>query len=266
MINQGSRMKKITIIIGLTICAVLLFQLIRMGVLALKTNSSKQKVNIAASPLPNSNVKSSTVTMKDITYEYQWFEVPDIKKLSLIANFTEKKNSAEILETSSCSAAINGGYYDTNGKPLGLFINSDLRTQAITSALVNGYVSVSDRPSIFFELQKSPTMAVQTGPMLIENGKTLPLVIKNDEFSRRMVAAMNIKGTLLFIAVFVPNTKVQGPQLADLPSVVETISKKLPFPLIKAINLDGGNASIFKNQDTYIQETTPVGSIFCVQK
>lgn len=217
-------------------------------------------------PLPTPSMKTSTVSWNDITYIYEWFEVPDSKKVSLLSNFTEKKSSLEIMNEQHCIAAINAGFYDTNNKPLGLFKNNTISTASIQSALLNGYLTIAPIPLISFEEPDRAVVALQTGPMLIVDGKKIKLVIKNDEHARRMIAGINAKGALVFMTIFVPETKVQGPQLADLPDIIEQINKTLPNPLVSAINLDGGNASMFKDKDVYIPEVLPIGSLFCLQE
>lgn len=230
-----------------------------------KSPSTEPFLDSSTTPLPTSSFKSSTVAWNGITYAYEYFEVTEISKLRLIANFTEKKSSEELLQKNNCIAAINGGYYVTNNKPLGLFSNQSINTPAIESALVNGYIAVTTKPTVSFDLPDHPKIALQTGPMLLSDGKTLKLAIKNDEYARRMIAGISSKGTLVLMTVFVPETKVQGPKLGDLPDVIGKINTRLADTFVSAINLDGGNASMFKNSAIYISEVSSVGSMFCLQ-
>lgn len=229
-------------------------------------NSPIRNSFVSPSPLPTSSVKSSTVSWNGIAYVYEYFVINDITQLTLIANFTQKKTSELLIKENSCQYAINGGYYDKNDKPLGLFINSSLKTQSIESALINGYLSISNKPTISFDPPDNPIIALQTGPILIVDGKKLKLAINNDEHARRMVAGISSKETLVFMTIYIPTSFVQGPQLEDLPDIIEQINKTLPNPLVSAINLDGGNASMFKNKDVYIPEVLPIGSLFCIQE
>lgn len=221
--------------------------------------------NILNTPLPTSPKKTSTVTWNDITYAYEYFEVNNISKLTLIANFTQKKTSERLMQENNCKYAVNGGFYDSNNRPLGLFANATVKTPSIENALVNGYISVTTKPTVSFDIQQNPVLAVQTGPMLMMDENKLKLAIKNDEYARRMIAGISSKGTLLFMTIFIPETKVQGPKLAELPDVIGQINKTLQNPLVSAINLDGGNASMFKNNTIYITEVSAVGSLFCVE-
>ena len=221
--------------------------------------------DILNTPLPTSSIKISTVTWNDITYAYEYFEVKDLSKLTLIANFTQKKTSERLMQENNCKYAVNGGFYDSNNKPLGLFANPTLKTPSIENALANGYVSVTTKPTVSFELPQNPVLAVQTGPMLMKDGNKLKLAIKNDEYARRMIAGISSPGTLLFMTIFIPETKVQGPKLSELPDVIGEINRTLQNPFVSAINLDGGNASMFKNENIYITEVSAVGSLFCLE-
>jgi hypothetical protein len=257
-------MKKIILVITLLSCAYCIFQFVRT---ANKTPPLNSEVSIFfPTPLPTQGVKSSTVVWNGIAYAYEYFEVTDISKLSLLANFTEKKASEILIKEKGCQYAINGGFYNTNDKPLGQFLNPTMETSSIKSSLVNGYISIASTPDISFTAIDNSVIAVQTGPMLMADGKKLILAIKNDEHARRMIAGISSRGTLVFMSIFIPETVLQGPQLADLPNVIEQISIKLSYPIVSAVNLDGGNASVFKNNNVYLEEFTHAGSLFCLQK
>ena len=91
------------------------------------------------------------------------------------------------------------------------------------------------------------------------DGKKLKLAIVKDEYARRMIAGISSKDTMIFMTIFIPEAKVQGPKLADLPDILERSN----LDMVSAINLDGGNASMFKNKNVFIQEISSVGSLFC---
>lgn len=220
------------------------------------------------SPLPSVSptVKPEMVEFNGLSYACAYFEVLDMSKLSLIANFSDKKTSKDNIDENTCTAAVNGGFYDTNNKPLGLFINQSLQTTAIQSSLLNGFLSIDSSPDIAYAEPKHVKMAIQTGPMLLLNGKKLPLIINNDEHARRVIAGITDGGFLVFLTIYTADSVSQGPLLGDIPEIVEIINTKLPHPLVSAINLDGGNASVFKNKDIYIPEVSTVGSMFCLQE
>ncbi len=168
-----------------------------------------------------------------------------------------------------CTSIINGGYYDRQNKPLGLFqVGSTIYSQQIKSDLVNGFIwtHASVSAAISIELPHLPFLfALQTGPILIREGKQLSLTINNDTPARRMVAAINMDKHIIFLTLYNGDSVYEGPLLADLPNIVSKISSKENLGITDAINLDGGSASAFYNADTHISELTPVGSIFCIK-
>lgn len=167
----------------------------------------------------------------------------------------------------SCQSGINGGFYDTDGQPLGLFVAGQIASKAIRSSLLNGFFTINaGTPSIS---QTPPEgnvrLGLQTGPRLLEDGSALPLRILRDERARRMVAAISSVNDVVFIALFSPDSVFDGPLLGDTPAIIRAISQQENINLVQAINLDGGSASAFYNQTVSLEELTPVGSMFCVK-
>lgn len=208
-----------------------------------------------------------TVEVNGITYSYAYFSIQNPTQLSLLANFSEKLLSTDLATSHNCETYINGNFYDTEGKPLGLWRSGSIvRNIASENRTFNGFLSMStsDIPSITFEEPLSPKIAVQTGPMLISEAQTLPLRIQNDEPARRMTAVLGEDRMLHFLTVFQKNATYSGPTLTDLPEIVQAIGKTHQWHITEAINLDGGSASAFSDSSIVLQELTPVGSIFCV--
>lgn len=211
-----------------------------------------------AAPLKN------VVTLNNEKFAYAFFPVTDPNTLVLVPNFTKPKDAETIKDEYVCASVINGGFYDKSNKPLGYFYaNEKTVGPRIESELVNGFVwGASGSAVISSELPRTPIdFALQTGPMLLFDGKVLPLAINNDAPARRMVAAKNDE--LIFIAVYSPESVFSGPLLGDLPEIVKLISDKEKLSVSEAINLDGGSASAFYSGETSLSELTPVGSVFC---
>lgn len=191
-------------------------------------------------------------------------------RVTLIPNFSEKKLSREILESNNCSAGINGGFYDTQNQPLGLFVsNFQTAHKAIENALLNGFIGIGANNGTFIGhelLDMHNRIALQTGPLLIANGKPLPLAIKNDEHARRMVAAIDADSTMMFLSLYNSDSVFDGPLLRDVPTMLTEINQKELLNIVNAINLDGGSASAFYNGSTELSELTPIGSFFCIKE
>jgi len=211
--------------------------------------------------------KDAVFSFKNKTYAYAFFTVSNYTTISLIPNFTEQKSAQVLTDTNACISGINAGFYSKEKTPLGLWNNgTDEKGQALTSLLFNGYYWI-DAKSAYITNTK-PTayrIAVQTGPLVLFDTKPLPLVIKNDEYARRMVAGVDEKGQTMFLTVFDPDSVYSGPLLAELPEVLQEIEPNLPFLLLHAVNLDGGSASAFISPNRTLSELTPVGSMFCIK-
>lgn len=212
----------------------------------------------------------NTVAYQNEHYTYSYFIVQHPENLVLIPNFSQKTDAKSVLDANSCSAAVNGGFYDTNNKPLGLFQTGDTTIgRQIESDLMNGYLWAQASASavvISSELPQVPfRFALQTGPILLFDGNVEPLTIHNDAHARRMVAAKNTDGQLLFMTVYNGESVFEGPYLATLPDILMLISSREKLDLADAINLDGGSASAFYFGTAALTELTPVGSIFCLK-
>lgn len=258
-------MKKLIVIIS----AILLVSLAGYATIYqyLKANSPTVPVPIATpSPLPTKIEKRvQSVSYKNEQYAYSYFIVQNPANLSLIPNFSHPKDAESLMSENNCTSVINGGFYDKQNKPLGFFQANEKEFGAkLDSELVNGFVWADASGSALISTEL-PTLtfrfALQTGPVLIFNGKVQPLRINNDTPSRRMIAARN--NDLLFLTVYNENSVYEGPLLGDLPQIIRLISDKESLGIEDAINLDGGTASAFYTGDTKLSELTSVGSLFC---
>jgi len=213
--------------------------------------------------------KIPTITIGTEQFTYAVIRVQTIPSVSLIPNFTKPKDVESRMKENNCTSAINGGFYDKAGKPLGYFqTGTSIVGSKIDSDLVNGFVwaDASGAAVISTRLpHETFRFAIQTGPMLVFDGNKLPLNIRNDTRARRMVAAKSMDNQLLFLTVYSADSVFDGPLLGDLPTSVMAVSTKENLNIADAINLDGGSASAFYSGDTSLSELTSVGSIFCVK-
>lgn len=224
---------------------------------------------VSPTPLPQSAKTPPTVEMNQAFFAYDVIRAATASALTLLPNFIEKKDSQSLRSAHACTSAINGGFYTKESRPLGLFqIGTRVWGPAIDSALVNGYLWV-DAEEHFLITSELPGVsrrfAMQSGPLLFFNQQMLPLTIHNDSGARRMVAAKTMDNALIFLTVYAADSVYDGPLLADLPRIVQTISEKERLDIADAINLDGGSASVFYREDTSLSELTPVGSLFCIR-
>lgn len=225
--------------------------------------ASMPKISLE-SPSPSKEHK--TIELQGVSYTYDYFTVTDISRLKLYENFTVRKTIDEVAGEKHCQFAINAGFYDTNNTPLGVFVGTNYtRRTHLSSALFNGYIFVlHDTAFIQAALPEGYSLALQSGPILLEHSEYRTLHIQDDEEARRMVAAKTASGDLIFMAIAFPNSSYQGPFLQNLPEVLRSIAHKEHLTLTDGINLDGGSASAFIGPTFQFSELNPVGGVFCL--
>lgn len=201
------------------------------------------------------------------TYRVAWLEVNNPSAISLIPNFTEHRTARSLIESKECTEVVNGGFYSKDNQPTGLFtIEERILRSANRNALLNGFflIDQDNRAAINGSIEGAPLrIGLQTGPILIGDGKTMTLAIHDDEFARRVAVGVTEKGTVIFLVVYDPENPWNGTRLADTPNILYQVKTRLQ--LRDVINLDGGSASIFIRGDLYLEELSSVGSFFCVK-
>ena len=152
-----------------------------------------------------------------------------------------------------------------DGKAQGLvMINKKILSKAKNSLILNGFIKIDNTLQIGKDFSGDADFALQTGPLLISNGKEIKLKMERDKPARRMIFAKNLSGRSVFITVFDPETEKIGPYLTDLPDIVQLINRKENLNLTDAVNSDGGGASAFYSSGKILTESVPVGSWWCV--
>lgn len=211
--------------------------------------------------------------MKEVIFQEKKFlfleqRISRPEKLVLLPNFEKKLPSTQLSRENNCRFLINGGFYDQQDQPLGwFFTQKSLFKKEIKSALLNGFFFQNEQGVIKIE-DISPSAPVvwglQTGPLLIFQNQPVRLSLVRDEQARRMVAALNQKDELIFLVITGGDSLAIGPLLTDLPAVVKKIGEELKEEFKTAVNLDGGTASAFINQEKTIKEYSFIGSFFCL--
>ncbi len=182
--------------------------------------------------------------------------------IQLIANYSEKKTGQEIQIAYSCDYLVNGGFYTKEETPVA-YIKADNQElgRVKDSLLFDGFLSVNKigTPRITRTLPTDTLVnALQTGPILVENGKQISLSIKNDKEARRVFSLISGENEVMFGIV-------QSSTLENLPSVVFNWAKENSIHIADAINLDGGSASTYRGANGVFPEISPIGSAFCIK-
>ncbi len=221
--------------------------------------------------LSRETVTNSYEVESDI--EIVWAKVGQ-RAVRLINNLEKKVLSAQLMDENKCTTGINGGYYGTDDKPQGwMVIEGKQISRRKTSLLMNGYVYTATGKTLYVSDRfpgEPVEYGLQSGPVLMTNGYPHKLSMARDKNARRMVVANSKSGEAFFISVYNPNYLYSGPMMVELPQLIKNLSDREHLDIVTAVNLDGGNASAFINDDQGNQislfETTMVGSWWCVSE
>ena len=230
-----------------------------------------------SSPLPEmideSPYLSTLKNMEEIEvggegYRFSWVKVSDVSKLQLFSNLETKKAAKTLREEKDCRLLVNGSYYGRDYQPLGWLVSQGKMVyQKTKSELMNGFLSVKDNKAYLGVIfpKGEVRIGLQSGPLLVDGDRALPLKIHSDERARRIVVGLNKKGELLFMVFAAQNSILSGPLLSELPEVVVSASRKMDQEIEVVVNLDGGAASAFLSEEVELDEISIIGSYFCLR-
>lgn len=208
------------------------------------------------------------ISLNGASYNVFWY-IPDVDKIILVPNYEAKLTSDEVINEYGCEFLINGGFYDEYREPLGLVIADSKQIGAYRqSSLFNGLFSINYflTPRITREVPEDTLkIAVQSGPILFDNGKQASISIENDKNARRSVAAVTGENELVFIHFTGTNNSYYGPTLTELPALIDKLNRDSHLNIADALNLDGGSASVYIKRDIRIKEINFPGAYFCEQ-
>jgi uncharacterized protein YigE (DUF2233 family) len=152
---------------------------------------------------------------------------------------------ASILSKSSVIAGVNGAYFHSDFKPVGLVV-VDGKTQhpfekakllsGILTVRSNGTISII-RSGQFSAKASQPVQALQCGPMLVEKGSPVT-GLNATRSARRTAVATDPKGKIALVYI-TSVTLADAAQILSLPDVFGT------WKPTTALNLDGGSSSGF---------------------
>jgi len=231
-------------------------------------NSLNNKNNETVGP---EEVKSENITYYDgKKYAIASFKVADMSSLKLLGNFDQRRTAEKIVDDSKCDYAISGGFYTRDYKPIGLYIEDNkIISNFEVNNLLNGtlWIDNNQKAGIGNGVDRvNLKYAIQSGPQIMENGQPTALNIINDNYKRRNAVGINAKGELIFMSVYNPESIFEGPRLSDMPDIVYIFSRNNNNDIKTALNLDGGSASYFKNQNITLSELSSAGSIICISR
>jgi hypothetical protein len=149
---------------------------------------------------------------------------------------------AAVMKREKYACGVNGGYFDTEFKPIGLRIADSTTFSPLRRArLITGILLQSDRGIDVirvseFTRTKKTVAAVQSGPFLVEGNKRIR-GLNDSQVARRTFAAIATNERALL--GFCSDVSLSG--LADILATAPIADSKIR----RAMNLDGGSSSAF---------------------
>jgi hypothetical protein len=174
------------------------------------------------------------------------FDVADFSAKSTalrVIDNPDGQSLGAVMKREKWACGVNGGYFDTEFKPIGLRVADGTTFSPLRRArLITGILLQSDRGidvirASEFSNTKKTVAAIQAGPFLVEGNKRIPR-LNNSQLARRTFAgiATNDRGLLGFCS---------DVSLAELANILATAPILSDSKIRRAMNLDGGSSSAF---------------------
>ena len=160
--------------------------------------------------------------------------------LRVIDNPSGSENLADLMRGENFIAGVNGGYFDTQFRPLGFrVVDGKTRSPLIRARLLTGVLCVSPRGIEIarlreFSQKKKCEAAIECGPFLIDGGIPVRGLDNSRRARRTFVAVTRTGAATLGVSTDLSLAEL-GSALAALPD----------FKVWRALNLDGGSSSAF---------------------
>jgi Phosphodiester glycosidase len=150
---------------------------------------------------------------------------------------------AAVMKRDKYVCGVNGGYFDTEFKPIGLRVADGTTFSPLRRArLITGILLQSDRGIDVlrvgeFSRTKKLIAAIQSGPFLVEGNKRIR-GLNDSQLARRTFAGTTTSdGAFLGVCSDV--------SLAELANILATTPIVADSKIRRAMNLDGGSSSAF---------------------
>jgi hypothetical protein len=150
----------------------------------------------------------------------------------------------EAFRAEGCAAGVNGGFFHADWRPVGLVISEGLRINRFETARLLSGVLYSDGKGTHllrrgrFREQPGITTLLQTGPYLVDGARAVR-GLSTENARRRSFVATDWRGHWALGATTDRLT------LAELASILTATGTFTPWPVERAINLDGGSSTGF---------------------
>jgi len=186
----------------------------------------------------------------------------------LYPNFEERLTAEDAFIKHSCNALINGGFYTSDNKPIGLFVFDNNQISSFQkNSIFNGAFYIDKKSTAFISnnYNNNSRLAIQSGPVYVLNNEKQVLETESKNKSRRMLLGILQDNSVILITIYKNDSVFIGPDFEETQSLLKIIELKLDNNILAAINLDGGTASAFYTNKYSLAELSFIGSYFCVK-
>ena len=155
----------------------------------------------------------------------------------------EGENLSAMLKREKCLCAVNGGYFDTEFKPIGLRVSDGKtfsplrRARLITGVLLQSQRGIDVIRVGEFSHTKKIVAAIQSGPFLVERSERIHGLNDSQRARRTFAAIASNDRALLGVCSEV--------SLAELANILATAPVAADCKIRRAMNLDGGSSTAF---------------------
>lgn len=155
----------------------------------------------------------------------------------------EGESLSAMIKRERCACGVNGGYFDTEFKPIGLRISEGRTFSPLRRArLITGILLQSSRGIDVIRVgeishTKKNAAAIQAGPFLVEGSERV-LGLNDSQLARRTFAGITSSDRALLGVC-------SAVSLAELANILATAPVSADYKIRRALNLDGGSSSAF---------------------
>ena len=254
---------------------ILFFAVICYFLFFYKTTPTSPISPVTPSPKPTpTETPILEISLKSRALRYSYRQIKNNELVKLIPNFQEQQSSDQIIKNNNCLFGINGGFYLPENKPLGLFeINQTKLGKYSPSRTFNGFLRQSSDNHLvivdyntLLSFSSLSGFAFQSGPLYHLN-QSPKINFADPKSARRHLIAQDSKFNTYIFSVYGTESSYDGPTLNEIYEFFKHPEIKKIADFTIALNLDGGSASAFydQNQDIHVREIKPVGSFLCGQ-
>ena len=186
-----------------------------------------------------------------------------------IPNFKKTYTSQDIIDNYKCDIIINGAFYMKSFEPLGLYYYDKIQLGVMTdNNIFNGIISLNEdkvwdisKTSTYLP-KKSNIFEIQSGPLLVFESKytNIPTF---DNSGRRIVFVLDKFSSPSILVIYKKDLLNEGPEFKDLVDIIKILINENGVDIYDAINLDGGNSSLYIDDNISLKENAFSGSYLC---